>query len=264
MESFRMRISPQSHQVHEESQRKIIKIFVKLGVLGVFVVCLFALTGMAAGGKAAHAADKKKIEIIIDENGDVESSEVKPSETKTAEAPPENPGRFAPDFCDFEITFPEKPLLAEKCIPGSQCFNVNSYTMVYDLQTTVDVSVTCTPSTPAAYKQYTDGVMKAALAGMIDDRNLTSHDIKISPDKDNVKSAAITGVGKTGTQDKIYSAQLWIGQNSVFSVQAELIGSAHDVADKSFRDILQSIKRKDGKQIEPPAKPAPAPKKNNQ
>lgn len=187
------------------------------------------------------------------------------TETATEEtATPENPGRFAPDFCDFEITFPEKPLLAEKCIPGSQCFNVNSYTMVYDLRTTVDVSVTCTPSTPAAYKQYTDSVMKAALAGMIDDRNLTTHDIKIDPDKDGVKSAAITGVGKTGTQDKIYSAQLWIGQNSVFSVQAELIGGEHDVADKSFRDILQSITRKDGKQIARPAKSPAAPKQNNQ
>lgn len=223
-----------------------------------------AFAGMTSGGKAAHAADKKKIEIIIDENGDVKSSAVKTSETKTAEATPENPGRFAPDFCDFEITFPEKPLLAQKCIPGSQCFNVNSYTMVYDLRTTVDFSVTCTPSTPTAYKQYTDGVMKAALAGMIDDRNLTSHDIKITPDKDNVKSAAITGVGKTGTQDKIYSAQLWIGQNSVFSVQAELIGSEHELADKSFRDILQSIKGKDGKQIPIMRREAIVPKQNNQ
>jgi hypothetical protein len=174
----------------------------------------------------------------------------------------ENPGRFAPDFCDFEITFPERPLTAQKCVPGAGCYTVNSYTMVYDLQTTVDISVTCNPSTKAAYDQYTEGVMRAALAGMVESRNITGHDLNVE-EKDGVKSAALTGVGTTGAQEKIYSAQLWIGPNSVFTVQAELIGDAHEKADAQFRDILASIKSKQGKQMERPKTPA-TPKQNNQ
>ncbi len=184
------------------------------------------------------------------------------AEQEVAPPAPENPGRFAPDFCDFEITFPERPLTAQKCVPGAKCFSVNSYTMVYDLQTTVDVSVTCNPSTKEAYKQYTEGVMKAALAGMVENRNLSGHDLNVE-EKDGIKSAAITGVGMTGAQEKIYSAQVWVGPHSVFTVQAELIGGAHEKADKAFRDILASIKTKQGKAIPRPVK-IPAPKQNNQ
>lgn len=169
------------------------------------------------------------------------------SEEKKTEAPV-NPGLFAPDFCDFEITFPEKPAIAKKCIPDSGCYDVYSYTMVYDLQTTVDISASCNPSTPAAYKRYNESVMKAALSGMVESKNLTSHETRFQ-ESENVKSGSLTGIGTSGQREKIYSAQLWVGPNSIFTIQAELIGEAHDKADASFRDILQSIKTKPGKQL---------------
>lgn len=170
--------------------------------------------------------------------------------------------RFAPDYCDLEITFPEKPAIAQKCV-NDQCYEVNSYTMVYDLQTTVDISVTCNPSTPTDYKRYNDQVMKAALYGMVDNRNLKSHEIKFNQ-HEKVKSAALTGEGITGSQEKIYTGQIWVGPNSVFTIQAELVGGAHPVADKSFGDILSSIKIKDGKQLPKPKKSPIVPKQNNQ
>lgn len=211
-------------------------------------LCL-ALVGMTiVVGNSAHAEDEK------------------PAEVKT-ETPAKDPNdksyRFAPDFCDFEITFPETPAIAKKCIPGNECYDVNSYTMVYDLQTTVDVSVTCTPSTPAAFERYNEGVMKAALAGMIETRGLQNHDTQYQ-EFENTKSGSLTGTGISGQSEKIYSAQLWIGKNSIFTVQAELIGEAHDKADASFRDILQSIKGKEGKQVPRKAKAASIPKATNQ
>jgi hypothetical protein len=198
------------------------------------------------------AEDKKEDKPAVEE--------AKPEEKKSEP----NPARFAPDFCDFEITFPEAPTIAQKCLPGGGCYDVNSYTMVYDLQTTVDVTVTCNPSTPAAYEKYNEGVMRAALAGMVENRDLTSHEVRFQQlDKEKAKNAALTGAGMTGRQEKIYSGQLWIGQNSVFTVQAELVGGAHEKADKSFRDILASIKTKEGKQLPKPEK-AVIPKQNNQ
>lgn len=196
----------------------------------------------------------------------------KPAAEKKADAAAEAAGaeeedtsyRFAPDFCDFEITLPEEPTTMQKCLGDGGCFNVNSYTMVYDLQTTVDVSVTCNPSTPAAFDKYNEAVMRAALAGMVENRNLETHEVRFMEDKKTkTKSAALSGAGTTGRQEKIYTAQLWIGPNSVFTIQAELVGGAHAEADKSFSDILSSIKTKKGKQVSRPKKTA-LPKQNNQ
>lgn len=191
------------------------------------------------------------------------AEEAKPDAPKTQEvateaAPPEtpteNPGRLAPDFCDFEITFPEKPYLAQKCLPdGSKCYNLHSYTMVYDLQTTVDVSVTCNPSNPAEFKRYNEAVMKAALTGMISQRDLDQHQIQYREDK-VTRSASLSGTGKTGAQDKIFTAQIWAGQNSLFTVQAELIGGQHEQADAVFSAILKSIKLKEAEKPEAAAK----------
>ena len=192
------------------------------------------------------------------------AEESKPEAPKTEEAtaeaapdaPAENPGRYAPDFCDFEITFPEKPHLAQKCLPDGKCYNLHSYTMVYDLRTTVDVSVTCNPSGPADFKRYNEAVMKAALTGMISQRNLDDHQIQYREDK-QTRSASLSGTGTTGTQDKIFTAQIWAGQNSLFTVQAELIGGQHEQADAVFSEILKSIKLKDAKKPETVTKPKP-------
>lgn len=207
----------------------------------------------------AHAEDKKDAEKPAAEKTE------KADEKKTESAAPPS-GLFAPDYCDFEITFPETPAIAQNCVKEDDCFRINRYTMVYDLQTSIDITATCNPSTPENYKRYTDPVIKAALTGMIDSRRLSEHQMKSS---DHGKGAAayrigsISGVGMTGAQEKIYSGQLWIGQNSVFTIQAELIGLEHPEADKAFAAILSSLKYKGGKQLHKPAKENIT-KKNNQ
>ena len=202
---------------------------------------------------------------VFAEDKKAEEKPAAESDAKTEEKKPVDKSyRYAPDFCDFEVTLPETPTTMKKCLPDNECFDVSSYTMVYDLQTTVDISVTCNPSTPEAYENYNQAVMKAALAGMVESKNLSSHEVRFDDMKEeNIKSAAITGTGTTGRQEKIYTAQLWIGHNSVFTIQAELIGGAHEKADKSFSEILSSIKSKEGKQIPRPKK-AVIPQQDNQ
>lgn len=223
---------------HSERSRGILLSTYMKRSLRVASICL-AMVGMTIlFDGTSFAADENKAEVAVVE---------KPAADAKKEEPAKDPvGRFAPDFCDFEMTFPESPLATNRCLPTGECYTLHSYTMVYDLQTTVDISVNCTPSTPANYARYTKGVMKAALAGMIQDRNLETHDINYAEEK-TTKSAALSGTGKTGAQNKIYTAQLWVGQNSVFTVQAELIGDAHDKADESFGNILKSLKTKEGK-----------------
>lgn len=215
----------------------------------------------------AHAADKKKEDPAKeeaaadedDEDADEDKDAPKPEVIASEDG---KSWHLAPDYCDFEITFPEEPQITQKCIPGEECFEQYSYTMVYDLRTTVDISVICNPSPAANYERYQQNVMKAALNGMIDERELDNHSIRFEQ-KDEYRSAGVTGTGKTGQQEKIYTGQLWVGKNSIFTIQAELIGSEHPVADKSFSDILRSIKYKGGKQQAAKPKPATIPKGND-
>lgn len=221
----------------EPKERRRLQMNFASSKLRVYFLLLFFTTIAVTAFFPALAEEKKTDETVVE----------KPAEDAKKEEPAKDPaGRFAPDFCDFEMTFPEAPLATQRCTPTGECYTLYSYTMVYDLQTTVDISVNCTPSTPANYKRYTQGVMKAALAGMIENRGLDTYDINFSEEK-TTKSAAVSGTGKTGMQGKIYTAQLWVGQNSVFSVQAELIGDAHPQADESFSTILKSLKTKEGK-----------------
>lgn len=163
--------------------------------------------------------------------------------------------RYAPDFCDFEISFPEAPFKTKRCPQGpGSCYELTSYTMVYDLRTTVDISVTCNPSTQESFEHYTEQVMRAALEGMVTRKSIEEYKIGFI-DEGTVRQATLTGTGTIGRQSKIYTAQLWSGPHSLLTVQAELVGSAHEQADKVFGDILRSIHGKEGKYL---PKPDPA------
>ncbi|HPF79282.1 MAG TPA: hypothetical protein PLF01_08350, partial [Alphaproteobacteria bacterium] len=114
---------------------------------------------------------------------------------------------------------------------------------VYDLTTTVEVSVTCVPSSPANYDRYNENVIRAALKGMVERAELKEYNINTKEDGD-IRQGFLIGTGNYGRQTRIYNAQLWIGQNSVFTVEAKLTGRSHQEADTAFGDILNTIKRK--------------------
>lgn len=227
----------------------------KSGLFLLMALCLFALPAAAqdetpdtSAAPAAESAEAPKTE------------DKKPDEKKAEEPAAKTESRYAPDFCDFEITFPEEPYKNKRCPDGgAACYDIMSYTMVYDFKTTVDISVNCIPSTPENFARYDETTMRTALQGMATRNNIKDPNINYG-ERDGVRQASLSGAGKAGKQDKIFTSQLWVGPNSIFTVQAELIGAAHDKADKGFTDILKSIKTKPGKQLPQPAAPvAPAP-----
>lgn len=149
--------------------------------------------------------------------------------------------RFAPDTCDFEITFPEEPYTSRRCPEGTgKCYQLKGYTMVYDMRTTIDVSVTCVPSNPENYERYSELVMRAALKGMAPRAQIDSFDISFD-DLGTHRHGSLNGQGGRGSQAKIYSAQLWSGQNSLMTVEAKLVGQSHPEADAVFSEILRSL-----------------------
>lgn len=149
--------------------------------------------------------------------------------------------RFAPDYCDFEITFPEEPYTSRRCPEGApRCYQLKGYTMVYDLRTTVDVSVTCVPSTPEQYERYNEAVMKTALRGMINRAGIEDYDIAFT-DEGTHRHASLSGQAGQGRQGKLFTAQLWSGKNSLMTVEAKITGNAHPEADATFTEILRSL-----------------------
>lgn len=150
--------------------------------------------------------------------------------------------RFAPDFCDFEITFPEAPYTSRRCPENAKgkCYQLTSYTMVYDLRTSVEISVTCVPSDQRKFERYSERVMRAALQGMQKRAGIEQYDISYIEQKTH-KHASLNGTGGSGRQAKIYSAQLWSGPNSVFTLEAKLNGPSHHEADAAYADILKTV-----------------------
>lgn len=158
---------------------------------------------------------------------------------------------YAPKGCDFQLTFPEEPYETKRCAPheqgqinqGRNCQTLTSYTMVYDMRTTVDVSVSCMPSTPEQFEKYNEHVMRAALGGIVARRDVEDYKISFQ-EKEGIRQAALSGSGTSGRSDKIFIAQIWAAQNSLLTVQAELIGPEHPQADTVYKDILKSIRVK--------------------
>ncbi len=210
-----------------------------------FLTFLGALLIVTAVTSPVFAEDKKEAEKTE------EVAKKAPKEEKAApEIKAEPSNRYAPEFCDFEATFPDTPLETRRCnkVEGKeQCYNLTSYTMVYDHMTTVDVSVTCVPSTPQKYDRYNESLINTALKGMSNRTELNDFDIQ-TQEREGVRHGTLIGTGKRGKQDTIYNAQLWVGQNSVMTVEAKLVGSAHTRADTVYGDILRSIHEKGQKQ----------------
>ncbi|MEM9469421.1 MAG: hypothetical protein AAF988_04600 [Pseudomonadota bacterium] len=180
--------------------------------------------------------------VTAQENEPVDPIESVLEEFKEDEKKQETSFRYAPDFCDFEITFPEEPFTSRRCPPnaGNKCYKLQSYTMVYDLKTTVEVSVTCVPSDQRKFERYNERVMRTALRGMVTNSNIDTYDIGYT-EEETYKNASLNGSGGSGAQQKIYTAQLWSGLNSVFTVEAKLTGRSHYEADTVFSDILQTV-----------------------
>lgn len=150
---------------------------------------------------------------------------------------------YAPDHCEFEIKFPEEPLSSHRCddATGKRCYDLVTFTQVYELSSTVSFKVICNPIDKGVHEQYSPAVMEATLKAMTQGKMLKSFDSSVREDA-AYKQAGLVGEGRVGRTPTIYIAQLWIGQKSALSVEAELIGDPDDAADKLYSDILKTVR----------------------
>ena len=201
-----------------------------------FLIALFMLVAFAPYAYAQE--DAKNFDDIIEE-------------TLEEEKPVDTSSRYSPEFCDFEITFPEEPYTAKRCPQGAkQCYNMTSYSMVYGSSTTVDVNVTCVPSKPQNYNRYNDRVIRSALNGMVQRAQVEDFEIN-TEELEDIRRGSLTGTAANGNENRVYNAQLWVGQNSVMTIEAKMVGRRHTEANTTYADILKSIQRKQLEEINP-------------
>lgn len=196
----------------------------KLSIFTLWIVSL-SLT-MTIFSFSAHAAEEQKAE------------EAKAEE----EIPAPPPGLYQPEFCEFPVTFPEKPYAVRRCDDGGKekCYDLVSYTKVYDMQSTVNFRVICNPIGKDIKDNYTGEVMQATLKAMTGRSVVEAFNTSFREEKE-YKQAGLVGEGRSGKLSTVYIAQLWIGGTSALSVEAELIGDAHEDADTLLKDVLKSI-----------------------
>ena len=150
--------------------------------------------------------------------------------------------KYSPDYCQFTANFPEEPYITHKCDGEGMetCFDLISYTKVFDLSTTITVEIICNPSTPEMYEEFNPQVMEDTVRAMTKDTVIEAYEIKGIQEKE-YRQTGLLGRGRKGLNDTIYIAQLWIANNSIMSVEAELIGEQSDESDKHFAQILRGI-----------------------
>ena len=173
------------------------------------------------------------------------------------EQPAEEPQghTYSPDFCEFSVTFPSAPYAARRCEDEGKdrCYDLVSYTQVYEMSSTINFRIICNPIDSAVYDEYSAEVMQATLRAMTRKTVVEEYNSGFR-EGDGYKQAGLAGAGKVGRTPMIYIAQLWIGKQSAFSVEAELIGEAHETADQAFSDILKTVRYSGVKDVEPPVK----------
>lgn len=152
------------------------------------------------------------------------------------------PYTYSPEGCEFTVTFPSEPFTGRKCNPDNpdQCHEVVTFTKVFDVTASLNLSVICNPAEENMYERYSGDVMKTTLIAMAGRDKLEESETGFN-EQPEFKMAYILGYGKKSDQDLIYNGQLWIGKTSVFSLEADIVGDYVDGADAMFAQILQSV-----------------------
>jgi len=153
---------------------------------------------------------------------------------------------YSPEYCEFSVTFPSEPYKARRCEGEGKdrCYDLISYTQVYEMASTVNFRVICNPVGQELKDAYSPEVMKATLKAMTKQSVVKEFNTTFR-EEDNYKQAGLVGEGLSGRTPTIYIAQLWIGAKSALSVEAELIGEPMEDADTLLRDVLRSVGHKE-------------------
>lgn len=151
------------------------------------------------------------------------------------------PFTYAPEGCEFKVTFPEKPYITQKCSSGDEkkCEEVVSYTKVINIDSSVNFRVICSKATAQQIEDYTDEDMRGTVEQMATEASLEPNEAEVVA-KDDFKSATIVTIGDRGDREVFYTAQLWVGKKSIMSLEGDMSGPQSEDSDKVFTEVLKN------------------------
>jgi hypothetical protein len=171
------------------------------------------------------------------------------------------PFTYGPEPCEFQVTFPEKPLIEKKCsgVGIDNCTEVVSFTKTAGVNSSTYFRVTCTSIKGDEVSKYTPAIIEETLRQLLKSNNLEAYDIQ-SAETDGYKNASAISLSVRDDKSLIYNAQMWLGKKSMLTLEAEMAGDQNDAIEKTFADILKNSYPKD-RPPTPASNPAPdAPK----
>lgn len=164
------------------------------------------------------------------------------------------PFTYAPETCDFQITFPEKPFIEQKCVKDT-CHDVVTYTST-NASSALNYRLTCIADEKADIDAITEDQMKETLNSLAKEANVTSLGDDNATLDNGTRTAVVVGGGKRGEQEVVYTGQLWLGQKSVLTLEAEMTGPADEKIEKQYVEILKSLNPKESSSQKTSAKSA--------
>ncbi len=150
---------------------------------------------------------------------------------------------YSPDYCQFTATFPEEPYITHQCEDPENpetCFNLVTYTKVFDMASTVRFEIICNPSSAEMYEQFTPEIMENTVKAMTKDSVLETFELN-TQQREKYRHTGLVGKGRQGLDDSLLITQIWISDRSIMSVEGEINGEPIPEADQLFAEILRSI-----------------------
>lgn len=159
------------------------------------------------------------------------------------------PFTYAPETCEFQITFPEKPFIENKCTQNTKtattdCVEVVTFTKAVGIDSSTHFRVTCNKLDSEAVKTYTPEIIEETVSQLAKSNHLIPYDIK-SDESNGYKNASILSLSERDGKSLIYNAQIWIGKKSMFTLEAEMLGASNEDIQSTFADILRNTYPKD-------------------
>lgn len=152
------------------------------------------------------------------------------------------PYTYAPQHCDTQITFPEEPLIENRCMTkGDQkdCSDVVTFKKIFIPDGSVNVRVTCVAYDKKELDTYTPEVVEETLKRLLSDQNMEAYDVT-SDSADGIRRSTSLSVGSQDNVPYVYTGQIWIGDKSMFTLEISMKGAKNDQVDKLFAEILSS------------------------
>jgi len=158
-------------------------------------------------------------------------------------------GLYNSEFCDFYAEFPSEINITKKCIPSNDkkteiCGETVSFIKNFASGSSIDIKISCNKITKETYERFSKEEILFTFESLINsNKDIKNYGISYS-DFMVSKRAYSLASGVTGLSPLINIQYLWVGENSLMSMDAKLIGEESVEADEIFADITKSVKSK--------------------